>query len=133
MDDTLIREVIERCRLVMDIEDGRKIAKAATSSITNLDTEERNAALLLLERYVLNSQGGHKVTVAFGHSNAANNPRCIVCRRSVDQTDWSLRITSRWEVTLLWVTWHDACLENAELEFDYDLLNGEIVSPIGFV
>jgi hypothetical protein len=104
----------------------------ASAPMAELSIGERNIALLLLERHVLTLQGGHKVAVKFGHSNAVNNPRCIICRRPVDVTGWSLRIISRWENSQLWLTWHDHCLESSEVEIEYDLLTGKPTSPIGF-
>jgi hypothetical protein len=132
MDDALIREVIDRCNLGIGLDQARGIAAAASAPLAGLSVEDRNIALLLLECFVRKAQGGHRVTVTFGHSDAGNNPRCIVCKRAVDETGWSLRIISRWDNTQLWITWHDICLGHHELEFDYDLLTGDIVSPVGF-
>ena len=74
----------------------------------------------------------HPTTIKFGHSDAVNNPPCLICRRPADADDWSVRIISRREVTQLWFTWHEHCLGVNEVEFDYDVVLGEITSAIGY-
>ena len=121
-----------KIHLTASADELNRVYDRVKQAIADLSADERNSFLLIAEREILGARG-HRVTVKFGHSNAVNNPPCIVCRRPVDATDWSLRIISRWENSQLWFTWHDFCIEHNELEFDYDVLTGQVVSPIGFI
>ena len=132
IEDQLILSTIEQCRLNTNLEEARDVANRSTRPLQAMDLATRNLALLLLERFVLNSQGGHRVTIKFGHSDAMNNPDCLVCRRPISHEDWSLRIVSRWEYTQLWVTWHTYCV-TSEVELDFNILDGRSTSSLGYV
>ena len=131
--DETITATIEQCRLSTNVDHARDIGQRALEPLESMDVADRNLALLLLERFVLEHPNGHRVNVKFGHSDAVNKPDCIVCHRPVTAEDWSVTIISRWEESYLWVTWHSDCIENAELEFEFDILDGRITSAVGFI
>lgn len=128
----IITDVIRQCGLSIDPNEAGRIFETIVSSWEQLDTTQRNAILLIMERYVLNEQGGHRLGISLGQSDAGNNPDCLVCRRPVTASDWSVRIHSDWESTQIWLTWHSHCLENAEVEQEFDLLSGQPSTPLGF-
>lgn len=130
--DDPVLEIIQQCRLDIKPDEARQLLGAVSAAISTLDTAQKNAVLLVLERFVLKAQGGHRMSLKFGHSDAVNNPDCIICRRPVDSKQWSVRLISRWENTQLWITWHDYCLGPRELEIEYDILTGTPTSPVGF-
>src|SRR5215469_15839443 len=129
---TLIAGVIRQCGLSIEPDEAQRIFETIAASWKQLDTAQRNAILLIMERYVLNEQHGHRLNISFGQSDAANNPDCLVCRRPVTASDWSVRINSVWENTQIWFTWHGYCLENVEVEQEYDVLTGQAATPLGF-
>lgn len=131
--DDLIAETLRQCRLEMQPDEAHRVSAPVLAAISHLDTAQKNAVLLLLERFILRDQAGHRCTVKFGHSDAVNNPPCIICRRPVDAADWSLRLISRWENTQFWITWHDYCAEGQEFEIDFDVLTGRPTSALGYI
>ncbi len=134
LSDTAIQELIEKVRLDIDLAGARELLQRVTRAFTGLDEAQRNIALLLLEREILNPNGGHTTSLKFGTSDAINNPDCIVCRRPVrrEPGDVSLRIISRWENTQLWITWHIACVDT-EIELEYNMLDGTVTSSVGLI
>ena len=128
----LITGVIRQCGLSIEVDEAERIFESIVTPWNQLDTGQKNAMLLIMERYVLNEQHGHRLSIRLGQSDAVNNPDCLVCRRPVEATDWSVRIYSVWESALIWLTWHDYCLENAEVGQDFDLLTGLAATPLGF-
>jgi hypothetical protein len=129
----LVAQTIRDCRLTIGAEELHTIAAPVLASISELTQGQTNAILLLLERLILPKQGGHRMTVKFGHSDAMNNPVCLICRRPVDESDWSLRMLSRWEQSQYWITLHDYCIENAECKIEFDILTGNPTSPVGYI
>jgi hypothetical protein len=128
----MIADVIQQCRLSINLDEAERIFETIAPSLERLDIVQKNAILLMLERDVLNEQGGHRLSMSLGQSDAANNPDCLVCQRPVTASDWSVRINSAWENTQIWLTWHSYCLENAEVEQEFDLLTGDASTPLGF-
>lgn len=131
INDKVIREVIAQCRLDTTVDHARDVVTKVQAAVEELSANDRNTLLLLLERVILKPQGGHKVTVKYGHSDAANNPGCIVCRRPVSDKDISVRIISRWENSQYWLAWHPHCVEGSEMEIDIDILDGRVSSSVG--
>jgi hypothetical protein len=116
----------------MKPDEAHRVSAPVLASISGLDTAQKNTVLLLLERFILRDQEGNRATIKFGHSDAVNNPPCVICRRPVDTADWSLRLISSWENTQLWITWREYCAEAGEFEIDYDMLTGLYNSPLGY-
>jgi len=132
MDDAeLVHRVIREFRPAAGETEVGEIVTTAIEPYRDADVARRNLALFALERFVLDDQGGHRFDVRLGKARAANSPTCWVCRRPVAQGDYSLELRSRWEQTLVWLTWHDYCLDGPDAEQEFDLLSGAPTSHIG--
>jgi hypothetical protein len=108
-----------------------EIVAASIQPFRDADSASRNIGLYAVERYVLGDQGGHRFNIRLGRDPAANAPNCWVCRRPIARGDWSLELRSRWEITLIWLTWHDYCAEGNDIEQEFDLLSGVPTSQVG--
>ena len=132
MDDSeLNRLVREGFRPAAGDDEVSEIITASLAPFHDADTARRNIGLYALERYILTDHGGHRFNVRLSRDPAMNTPNCWICRRPVARGDWSLELRSEWENTFIWLTWHEYCMEGADVEQAFDLLSGRAISQVG--
>ena len=107
-----------------------RLQEYVRNCLNGLDDADRIAFLLLAERETL-APRGHLATLKFGASVYSNAPKCVICGGKVARVDRNIIWTSRLESSQIWITYHDGCVDDDLLEFDYDILSGEVRSPIG--
>jgi hypothetical protein len=127
----IAERVVREQRLDMPLDEAEELIGSTASPFEALTQTQRNAALLMLERLVLTPTGGHKARVRIGNHPASNTPPCMICRRPVGRDDWSFSLLSHWEITQIWLSWHQECLAGTEVEQEFDLMTGEPRSYLG--
>ncbi len=119
-----------RVHLTASVDELSRVYDRVKQAIANLSTDERDSFLLIAEREILGARG-HKATFKFGYNVYDNAPKCIICNSKVDKDNRGIIVISRWENSMLWVTYHEECLDGQFYEMDFDLLTGEVTSIIG--